>query len=1332
MPLENSLGSSPYFDDYDQTKEFYRVLFKPGVAVQTRELNQLQSVLQNQIERFGDHVFKSGTIVSGVNFSYMPTYSFVKITDLQGDGEPSLPSSYKDYYIKSNLNLTARVVNYEDGLESKAPDLKTLYLQYINSSDPDTSNGSAIYTEFKPDQDLTVFSKQNELFKVIVNNGGLGFSNADTVVVQSAVTVSGNTVAFTNTEVVTQATTGAKATIVGINATAVANTIILRLRPLLADLANTSKTSAAWTFQAGYNIVGNTSTATANVTSLIGTGASAFVNTDSLGIVQNIVLANTGSGYSFLPIVTIKTSNTTATLNNLDLAAQNYKAVVTVGNSSVNAVGTGYAFGVTEGVIYQKGFFLRVDPQVIVVDKYTTTPNNVAIGFKTVESTVDANEDESLYDNAANTLNYTAPGADRLKLTPTLTKMTLDESYANVDFFALAEWKDGVPYKENRTTIYNTLGDELARRTREAQGNFVADPFVITTKESSTLNANNVQVVVDPGLAYISGYRVQTMYNNYLNVARSSTSTSFTNQSITVNYGNYVYVKELVGLLDFKAGATVSLRDTAKTYASTTTLATGTTITAPGSEIGTARIRSLVIDNGIPGTPDATYRLYLFDVQMNAGQTFRSVKSAYYTAASGDGIADLILETDATTSSSVAVLHDTTHDQMVFPVSQPGVKTISNVTYTYRTVSDTTLKITTSGTVTITVGSGLTHPYTAGGNLSDTQKRDLIVFPIANTQAAANAAGSVSVTSGANTVTGTSTTFATSFSVGDFVKIANSTANVVGRISKITNNTSMALTSTVGSSISGNAVLFIPALYPIPLESRSARIVSLAAGGQVLTINLANTFAAEANVVVTYNVRKSGAAATAKTIGRDRLVKLYTANNAAGNTGPWSLGIPGLARLKNVYISDSSTVNVNSTDVTKYFFIDNNDDENVYRPARLTLQNPSAYSVNSTAYMLVKFDVFTTNDTGGFFSIGSYSINDSANLASSNTTINLLEVPELITRQGNYIDLRDAIDFRPYANVVANVTSNASLATLNPANTFTLTSAAKLFPAPDSQITFDIEYYNYRVDVVTVDKNSNFSVIAGMPALTQPAPQVVTSDVVKLTTLFVPPYPSLPASVNARTMEFLTKRIGNSRGAFDGRRASSYTIRTRLDKSVTSPQPLRYTMADIGNLERRINELEYAVALNKAEAQIRDLVIPSAITPTINRFKNAFFVDSFNDFSKASVQDREFAATIDTVKGTLKPVTKQLNVQAKFDRTDSTTNNAVVGNQLMLPYAEETLIDQSVRSAVVTPPVRAQFCGSGTITPPTFEIQDKIEGGSSLPATPVYSDWSSLGWGGGA
>ena len=49
MALETNLNVSPYFDDFDSKKDFYKVLFQPGVAVQARELNQLQSILQNQI-----------------------------------------------------------------------------------------------------------------------------------------------------------------------------------------------------------------------------------------------------------------------------------------------------------------------------------------------------------------------------------------------------------------------------------------------------------------------------------------------------------------------------------------------------------------------------------------------------------------------------------------------------------------------------------------------------------------------------------------------------------------------------------------------------------------------------------------------------------------------------------------------------------------------------------------------------------------------------------------------------------------------------------------------------------------------------------------------------------------------------------------------------------------------------------------------------------------------------------------------------------------------------------------------------------------------------------
>jgi hypothetical protein len=52
MAIDTSV--SPYFDDYTEDKNFHKVLFKPGVAIQSRELNQTQTIFQNQIKRRGD------------------------------------------------------------------------------------------------------------------------------------------------------------------------------------------------------------------------------------------------------------------------------------------------------------------------------------------------------------------------------------------------------------------------------------------------------------------------------------------------------------------------------------------------------------------------------------------------------------------------------------------------------------------------------------------------------------------------------------------------------------------------------------------------------------------------------------------------------------------------------------------------------------------------------------------------------------------------------------------------------------------------------------------------------------------------------------------------------------------------------------------------------------------------------------------------------------------------------------------------------------------------------------------------------------------------------
>jgi len=63
-------NAEPYWDDFEATngaleKNYMRILFRPGYAVQARELTQIQSILQNQIKQFGDHIFQDGSPVIG-------------------------------------------------------------------------------------------------------------------------------------------------------------------------------------------------------------------------------------------------------------------------------------------------------------------------------------------------------------------------------------------------------------------------------------------------------------------------------------------------------------------------------------------------------------------------------------------------------------------------------------------------------------------------------------------------------------------------------------------------------------------------------------------------------------------------------------------------------------------------------------------------------------------------------------------------------------------------------------------------------------------------------------------------------------------------------------------------------------------------------------------------------------------------------------------------------------------------------------------------------------------------------------------------------------------
>ena len=81
MATETDLNVNPYYDDFDESKNYHRVLYKPAVALQARELTQAQTILQNQIERFGQHIFKEGSIIKGCNFNFRSDIEYVKILD---------------------------------------------------------------------------------------------------------------------------------------------------------------------------------------------------------------------------------------------------------------------------------------------------------------------------------------------------------------------------------------------------------------------------------------------------------------------------------------------------------------------------------------------------------------------------------------------------------------------------------------------------------------------------------------------------------------------------------------------------------------------------------------------------------------------------------------------------------------------------------------------------------------------------------------------------------------------------------------------------------------------------------------------------------------------------------------------------------------------------------------------------------------------------------------------------------------------------------------------------------------------------------------------------
>ena len=136
----------PYYDDFDEDKNFMRVLFKPGYSIQARELTQLQTIVANQIEKFGNHIFKNGSPVLGGGISIDSTANYI-ILQTQYNNEDVVASDFLDKTIvekTSVKDVRAKVIAVDT-----TTDNPILIVKYLSGEKFSEGDEIQVYGEIK-------------------------------------------------------------------------------------------------------------------------------------------------------------------------------------------------------------------------------------------------------------------------------------------------------------------------------------------------------------------------------------------------------------------------------------------------------------------------------------------------------------------------------------------------------------------------------------------------------------------------------------------------------------------------------------------------------------------------------------------------------------------------------------------------------------------------------------------------------------------------------------------------------------------------------------------------------------------------------------------------------------------------------------------------------------------------------------------------------------------------------------------------------------------------------------------------------------------------------
>ena len=594
-----NLNVTPYYDDYAESKDFHRILFRPGRAIQARELTQLQTILQRQVQRHGDHIFKEGSMIVPGHVHYDPLAEYITVQATHN----SVAVTHTNFLNRTIRGRTSGVVGKViNTLAAEGSDPITLYVKYENELAGQTltlTGGSGTYTV----AEKVTGGTSGAIGYVTSWNSGTG------ALVVRGVSKNG----FSASETVTGQTSSAAKTISSL--TALATSVRFTDGEIIGTVQTLTGSASSGNFIVGEKVSGNASSATGTVVAWNST-------------TKELSVDYTTGTFTTADTVTGASSSATLTMSSGTITGTNYGATA----STSSATGTGSTASIDDGIYYVYGNFIRSSSETIILDKYTNTPS-YRVGLSITESFVSSTDDGTLTDNATGTPNYAAPGADRYKITAALSKVTLT-STSDQNFIEVMRLNAGALQEKVRKTEYSILAESLARRTHDESGDYTVRPYDAEVKEHLDTGSNRgvytasngglepkLAVAMGPGKAYVRGYEVENIATQFVTVDKGRSTKSVNNATTAFQMGNYVEVNNCYNLPEIDDHVSVALYNTA----------TSTRGSASGSAIGSAKVRAIEHKSGTPsGTgAAAVFKLYLFDIAMTGSNTFEVVKQIY-------------------------------------------------------------------------------------------------------------------------------------------------------------------------------------------------------------------------------------------------------------------------------------------------------------------------------------------------------------------------------------------------------------------------------------------------------------------------------------------------------------------------------------------------------------------------------------------------------------------------------------------------------------------------------------------------------------------------------